>query len=266
MTISFSFSFLFLLLFFPFLFLLCLLFFFFFFFFFFFLFFFLSVIDPQTNQWASRYGTDEEDITLTAVEMGAMLPTEREAFKSYALEQLGILLRMTVTEPQLESTSTLAERAVADRNSSTRRSIFRRLSRRGPPPSSMPRSPAASSPSMSSLSPRRASVDGAEVSRVFNRPLHQVLEDDRKLTGDPNLAIPIIARNTIACLQQTGLNSPGIFRVSGASRRIRQLNEAFESGGEPDLTSCSPNDVASVLKFFLRSLPEPLLTHALVNK
>lgn len=42
-----------------------------------------------------------------------------------------------------------------------------------------------------------------------------------------------------------------------------QINGEFDTGSYPDLSKASPNDVSGVLKFFLRSLPEPLLTENL---
>lgn len=68
------------------------------------------------------------------------------------------------------------------------------------------------------------------------------------------------------------MNTEGIFRLSGASSMINQLKEAFDhsaSGGK-NLNLCSiPNvdghTVASLLKLFLRELPDPLLTYALYD-
>ena len=48
--------------------------------------------------------------------------------------------------------------------------------------------------------------------------------------------------------------------MSGSAKRIRQLNEMFDSGVPPDFAAAQPSDVAAVLKYFLRELPEPLLT------
>ena len=43
-------------------------------------------------------------------------------------------------------------------------------------------------------------------------------------------------------------------------RNGAQINEMLESGAPPDFSQVQPSDVASVLKYFLRELPEPLLT------
>lgn len=39
-----------------------------------------------------------------------------------------------------------------------------------------------------------------------------------------------------------------------------QLKEAFDRGDEPDYSEVAPSDVATVLKYFFRAMPEPLLT------
>lgn len=64
-----------------------------------------------------------------------------------------------------------------------------------------------------------------------------------------------------------GLASPGIFRVSGSAKRVRVLTEAFDTllSADDALSQSSPNDVASVLKYFLRRLPVPLLTYHLYH-
>ncbi len=35
----------------------------------------------------------------------------------------------------------------------------------------------------------------------------------------------------------------------------------FESGAPPEFSQVQPSDVAAVLKYFLRELPDPLLTY-----
>jgi hypothetical protein len=158
-------------------------------------------------------------VTLTAVRIDEMQPAELAAFRSYAAEQLGILLRMVVNVPT-DGTEDEEQPKVPSRNDRNRGSIFRRLSRRTPPTSSATSSgsgpsassnPAAHSPSMTSLSPRRQSSDGSsgsDTSRLFGRPLAKVLEADRLQTGNPQLRVPIIVSSSLAYLQHQ-CNVPG---------------------------------------------------------
>lgn len=61
-------------------------------------------------------------------------------------------------------------------------------------------------------------------------------------------------------LEQFGLHTVGIFRVSSSKRRVRQLREEFNRGGEITLTvETGVHDVATLLKEFFRDLPEPIV-------
>ncbi len=61
----------------------------------------------------------------------------------------------------------------------------------------------------------------------------------------------------------------GLFRVSGNNNRIRRLKAAFDahqinnSSLEIAEYINDPHSVCSVLKCYLRELPEPLMTHNL---
>ncbi|CDO78167.1 hypothetical protein BN946_scf184467.g6 [Trametes cinnabarina] len=66
-----------------------------------------------------------------------------------------------------------------------------------------------------------------------------------------------------------GVQEEGLFRVSGRSSHVTKLRTEFDVGCDYDLTECEPGDldphaVASIFKTFLRELPEPLLTSALM--
>lgn len=64
-------------------------------------------------------------------------------------------------------------------------------------------------------------------------------------------------------LKETGTATEGIFRVSGANRRINQLQEVFDSppryGKDLDWEGYSVHDAASVLRRFLNMMPEPVI-------
>lgn len=100
------------------------------------------------------------------------------------------------------------------------------------------------------------------------------------LTGgglDDESIVPNILHECIRHLEHNGLHTLGIFRVSTSKKRIRQvrfvqemldcfykevlqLREDFDCGKESTLGSeqC-PHDVATLLKEYLRDLPDPLL-------
>ncbi|CAN8032272.1 unnamed protein product [Ixodes persulcatus] len=77
--------------------------------------------------------------------------------------------------------------------------------------------------------------------------------------------VPRVVNCCLRYLEDFGLNTVGIFRVSSSKRRVRQLREEFDSGREVHLDQerQQPHDVAQLLKEYLRDLPQPLLTRDL---
>ncbi|KAK9305229.1 hypothetical protein QLX08_003666 [Tetragonisca angustula] len=73
-------------------------------------------------------------------------------------------------------------------------------------------------------------------------------------------AVPGVVRQCIRHLENTGLRTLGVFRVSPSKKRVRQLREDFDCGRETKIgpDQC-PHDVAALLKEFFRDLPDPLL-------
>ncbi|XP_022901531.2 uncharacterized protein [Onthophagus taurus] len=79
-------------------------------------------------------------------------------------------------------------------------------------------------------------------------------------------AVPNILNTCIKHLEAHGLSTLGIFRVSTSKKRIRQLREDFDTGKETtlDKDQC-PHDVATLIKEYLRELPDPLLCRDLYH-
>ncbi|CAG9856797.1 unnamed protein product [Phyllotreta striolata] len=79
-------------------------------------------------------------------------------------------------------------------------------------------------------------------------------------TMEEEPAVPNILTECFRHLEQNGLHTLGLFRVSTSKKRIRQLREDFDCGKETTLENeqC-PHDVATLLKEYLRDLPDPLL-------
>ncbi len=56
----------------------------------------------------------------------------------------------------------------------------------------------------------------------------------------------------------------GIFRKSGAMVSVQKYRDLYDMGEDPNLDEEEdPHTIAGVLKLFLRSLPEPLMTYEL---
>ena len=63
-----------------------------------------------------------------------------------------------------------------------------------------------------------------------------------------------------------GLNCEGIYRISGVKSKVQALKDAYNKGVHVYLHEYEPNIVASLLKQYLRDLPEPVLTSELMPK
>ncbi|KAI8581861.1 hypothetical protein K450DRAFT_229609 [Umbelopsis ramanniana AG] len=77
--------------------------------------------------------------------------------------------------------------------------------------------------------------------------------------------IPCIVAKCGAYLKDHGLFVEGIFRLSGSARRIGELQHLFDIpplyGSQLDWQGYSIHDAANVLRRFLNSLPDPVITH-----
>ncbi|KAM9848016.1 protein FAM13A-like [Aulostomus maculatus] len=72
--------------------------------------------------------------------------------------------------------------------------------------------------------------------------------------------IPLVLRDMVEFLDKHGINHRGLFRLSGSVVRTRQLRERWDSGERVDLEhEGDVPTVASLLKLFLRSLPNPVV-------
>jgi hypothetical protein len=104
------------------------------------------------------------------------------------------------------------------------------------------------------------------------------LEQDRKRSI--RYRVPYFFKKIIDLLRTNGLKTEGIFRVPGSSVRIKVsnlkiilmhrnllfkfknvMNETNLPYSNDYLSKLTVNDIADLLKIFLRELPQPLLTN-----
>ncbi|XP_068537790.1 protein FAM13A isoform X4 [Anas acuta] len=79
--------------------------------------------------------------------------------------------------------------------------------------------------------------------------------------------IPIVVRNIVEYLTQHGMAQEGLFRINGSMKMVEQLRLQYERGEEVELVK--DGDVysaASLLKLFLRELPDGIISSALQSK
>ncbi|XP_066530396.1 GEM-interacting protein isoform X2 [Hoplias malabaricus] len=86
------------------------------------------------------------------------------------------------------------------------------------------------------------------------------------LSRDHQQNVPFIVHRCTEEIESRALTIQGVYRVSGSKPRILKLCHSFETQKEQvDLSDLSPHDITSVLKYFFKDLPEPLLTFDLYN-
>ncbi|XP_075973360.1 uncharacterized protein LOC142974750 [Anticarsia gemmatalis] len=102
-------------------------------------------------------------------------------------------------------------------------------------------------------------INDSSVKPVFGYPL----EEHLRVTGR-TIAFPL--ELCVCTLHELALNEEGLFRIAGSSSKVRRMKLSLDAGL---FNGTLPRDygdmhvVASVLKCYLRELPEPLLTYRL---
>ncbi|XP_068597108.1 protein FAM13C-like [Brachionichthys hirsutus] len=89
---------------------------------------------------------------------------------------------------------------------------------------------------------------------VFGVALETLREDGQMMCG-----IPLVLRDMVAFLDNTGLHRRGLFRLCGSVVETRQLRQRWDSCKRVDLDEQEVPTVASLLKLFLRELPTPIV-------
>ncbi|KAM4771732.1 rho GTPase-activating protein 18 [Rhinophrynus dorsalis] len=113
---------------------------------------------------------------------------------------------------------------------------------------------------------QRAAKIKVKESGVLRVPLSVLLEQDQKRV--PGTRVPLIFQSLIDHIIKGGLDTEGVLRIPGASSRIKALSQELEAKfyeGTFNWDTVKQHDAASLLKFFIRELPLPLLTVEYLN-
>ncbi|XP_008049209.1 rho GTPase-activating protein 25 isoform X2 [Carlito syrichta] len=92
---------------------------------------------------------------------------------------------------------------------------------------------------------------------VFGQRLDETVAYEQKF--GPHL-VPILVEKCAEFILEHGLNEEGIFRLPGQDNLVKQLRDAFDAGERPSFDrETDVHTVASLLKLYLRDLPEPVV-------
>ncbi|XP_072301650.1 rho GTPase-activating protein 24-like [Eucyclogobius newberryi] len=95
---------------------------------------------------------------------------------------------------------------------------------------------------------------------VFGQRLEETVLYERKYGVR---LVPLVVEQSVNFIRDRGLGEVGLFRRPGQTRAVQELRLAYDSGERPAFDSTTDvHTVASLLKLYLRQLPEPLVPHS----
>ncbi|KAL0993848.1 hypothetical protein UPYG_G00114690 [Umbra pygmaea] len=93
--------------------------------------------------------------------------------------------------------------------------------------------------------------------RVFGQRLEETVLYERRYGAH---MAPLVVEQCVDFIRDRGLLEVGLFRQPGQATLVKELQDAFDAGEKPSFDSSTDvHTVASLLKLYLRELPEPLV-------
>ncbi|XP_021230756.1 rho GTPase-activating protein 25 isoform X2 [Numida meleagris] len=92
---------------------------------------------------------------------------------------------------------------------------------------------------------------------VFGQRLAETMAYEQKFGQQQ---VPILVQKCAEFIREHGVSEEGIFRLPGQDNLVKQLRDAFDAGERPSFDrNTDVHTVASLLKLYLRELPEPVV-------
>ncbi|XP_041106806.1 rho GTPase-activating protein 24-like isoform X1 [Polyodon spathula] len=95
---------------------------------------------------------------------------------------------------------------------------------------------------------------------IFGQKLEETVRYERRFG---NKMAPMLVEQCVDFIRLRGLKEEGLFRLPGQANLVKELQDAFDCGEKPSFDSSTDvHTVASLLKLYLRELPEPVIPFA----
>ncbi|XP_061848521.1 rho GTPase-activating protein 24 isoform X3 [Colius striatus] len=95
---------------------------------------------------------------------------------------------------------------------------------------------------------------------IFGQKLEDTVRFEKRYG---NRLAPMLVEQCVDFIRQRGLKEEGLFRLPGQANLVKELQDAFDCGEKPSFDSNTDvHTVASLLKLYLRELPEPVIPYA----
>uniref|UniRef100_A0A4W5MP38 Rho GTPase activating protein 22 n=1 Tax=Hucho hucho TaxID=62062 RepID=A0A4W5MP38_9TELE len=92
---------------------------------------------------------------------------------------------------------------------------------------------------------------------IFGQHLEDTVQYEKKFG---HRLAPLLVEQCVDFIRERGLDEEGLFRMPGQANLVKDLQEAFDCGDKPLFDSNTDvHTVASLLKLYLRELPEPVV-------
>uniref|UniRef100_A0A8C6NJN9 Rho GTPase activating protein 22 n=1 Tax=Nothobranchius furzeri TaxID=105023 RepID=A0A8C6NJN9_NOTFU len=93
---------------------------------------------------------------------------------------------------------------------------------------------------------------------IFGQHLEETMLYEAQ--SGPQRAVPVLVEQCVCFIRQHGLKEEGLFRAPGQTNHVRELQDSFDRGEKPVFDSSTDvHTVASLLKLYIRELPEPII-------